>query len=127
MHAVVIMQILNLANQCSLFMTIHDSWDQGGWPPTETRTIIHAHDHWWALEFANAFISPGVNSLAELVPSPRVYAWNGAPRRWLGEYAWKIIDWLTTLQFYYNFIGQCDFDWLWIGLYLVVFYHNDTY
>jgi hypothetical protein len=34
---------------------------------------------------ANAFVSPGVNSRGELVPSPRAYAWNGAPRRWLGD------------------------------------------
>jgi hypothetical protein len=26
-----------------------------------------AHDIWWTLDFASAFISPGVNSLAELV------------------------------------------------------------
>jgi hypothetical protein len=31
---------------------------------------------------ALAFVSPGVNSRAELVPSPRACARNGAPRRW---------------------------------------------
>jgi hypothetical protein len=45
----------------------------------------HARDHWWTLNFANAFVSPGVNSRAELVPSPRAYARNGAPHRWLGD------------------------------------------
>jgi hypothetical protein len=68
---------------------IHDSppyfWDQWGWPPTETSLVTHARDHWWTLDFANAFVSPGVNSRAELVPSPRAYARNGAPRRWLGD------------------------------------------
>jgi hypothetical protein len=33
------------------------------------RTVTHARDHWWTLDFANAFVSPGVNSRAELVPS----------------------------------------------------------
>ena len=33
----------------------------------------------------NDFVSPGVNNRVELVPSPRTYARNGAPRRWLGE------------------------------------------
>ena len=31
-------------------------------------------------------VSPGINSRAELVPSPRAYVRNGATRRWLGEY-----------------------------------------
>jgi hypothetical protein len=44
-----------------------------------------ARDTWWALDFASAFLSPGVNSRAELVTSPRAYARNGAPRRWLGD------------------------------------------
>jgi hypothetical protein len=47
------------------------------WQPTETCTVTHARDHWWTLDFANAFVSPGVNSRAELVPSPR---------SWLGDY-----------------------------------------
>jgi hypothetical protein len=37
------------------------------------------------LLFANAFVSSGVNSRAELVTSPRAYARNGAARRWLGD------------------------------------------
>jgi hypothetical protein len=52
---------------------IHDSppyfWDQWGWPPTETLLVSHARDDWWTLDFANALISPGVNSRGELVPS----------------------------------------------------------
>jgi hypothetical protein len=55
------------------------------WPPTETRTVTHARDHWWTLDFANAFLSPLVNSRAEWVPSPRAYARNDASRRWLGD------------------------------------------
>ena len=55
------------------------------WPATETCTVTHARDHWLTLDFANAFVSPGVNSRAELVPSPRAYAQNGVPRRWFGE------------------------------------------
>jgi hypothetical protein len=38
-----------------------------------------ARDDWWTLDFANAFVSPGVNSRGELVPS------HGASRRQLGE------------------------------------------
>ena len=33
-----------------------------------------------------AFLFPGVNSSAELVPSPRAKARNGASHRWLGDY-----------------------------------------
>jgi hypothetical protein len=57
------------------------------WPPTQNpkRTVTHARDHWWTLDLANAFVSPDVNSRAELVPSPRAYAPNGALRRWLGD------------------------------------------
>jgi hypothetical protein len=40
-------------------------WDQ--WDDTHTPC---ARDHCWTLDFANAFLSPGVNSRAELVPSP---------------------------------------------------------
>ena len=36
-------------------------------------------------DFANAFLFPGVNSQAELVPSPRANVRNDALRRWLGE------------------------------------------
>jgi hypothetical protein len=45
------------------------------------RTVSHARDHWWTLDFANAFVPPGVNSRGELVPS------HGASRRRLGDYA----------------------------------------
>jgi hypothetical protein len=38
------------------------------------------------LDFANAFLSPGVNSRTEFVPSPWAYAQNGALRRWLWKY-----------------------------------------
>jgi hypothetical protein len=41
------------------------------------RTVTHARDHWWTLDFANSFLSPGVNSRAELIPSTRAYARNG--------------------------------------------------
>jgi hypothetical protein len=49
------------------------------------KIVGHARDHWWTLDFANAFVSPGVNSRGVLVPSPRAYARNGAARRWLGD------------------------------------------
>jgi hypothetical protein len=62
---------------------IHDSppyfWDQWGWPLTEPLTVTHARAHWWTSDLANAFVSPGVNSRGELVPS------HGASRRRLGD------------------------------------------
>jgi hypothetical protein len=33
------------------------------------RLVTHARDIWWTLDSANAFVSPGVNSRGELVPS----------------------------------------------------------
>jgi hypothetical protein len=41
--------------------------------------VTDARDDWWTLDFANAFVSPGVNSRGELVPS------HGASRRRLGD------------------------------------------
>ena len=44
----------------------------------------YTHDS--TLDFANAFLSRvGVNSQAELVPSPWANAQNGAVRLWLGD------------------------------------------
>jgi hypothetical protein len=51
-----------------------------------SRSLVSARDHWWTLDLANAFVSPGVNCRGELVRSPRAYARNGAPRHWLGDY-----------------------------------------
>jgi hypothetical protein len=45
------------------------------------RLVTHARDIWWTLDFANAFVSPEVNSRGELVNS------HGASRRRLGDYA----------------------------------------
>jgi hypothetical protein len=41
--------------------------------------VTHARDIWWTLDFPNVFVSPGVNSRGELVPS------HGASRRRLGD------------------------------------------
>jgi hypothetical protein len=49
-------------------------------PNTPTPLVTDARGHWWTLDFANAFVSPGVNSRGELVPS------HGALRRRLGDY-----------------------------------------
>jgi hypothetical protein len=44
---------------------------------THSTPLVSARDHWWTL--VNAFVSPGVNSRGELVPS------HGASRRRLGD------------------------------------------
>jgi hypothetical protein len=61
-HAVVIMQLFKLDQSV---LAIHDSLlyfeiseDDHSW------TVTHAP--WWTLDFANAFLSPGANSRAEL-------------------------------------------------------------
>ena len=59
------------------------------------RLVTHARDHWWTLDFANAFLSPGVNSRAELEPSPRAYA-----ARWLGDYVFAIKFAVTAILNY---------------------------
>jgi hypothetical protein len=41
--------------------------------------FVGHRDIWWTLDFANAFVSPGINSRGELVPS------HGASRRRLGD------------------------------------------
>jgi presenilin-like A22 family membrane protease len=44
------------------------------WPPTEPLTVTHARGHCWTLDFANAFVSTGVNSrggISTLAPSAR--------------------------------------------------------
>jgi hypothetical protein len=41
--------------------------------------VTHARDNWWILDFANAFVSPGVNSRGGLVPS------HAASRRRFGD------------------------------------------
>jgi hypothetical protein len=66
------MQILNLTNlQCSLFLTFRHIFEIS--EDDHLQLVTHARDHWWTLDFANAFVSPGVNSRGELVPSPPAY------------------------------------------------------
>jgi hypothetical protein len=36
---------------------------------THSTSLVSARDHWWTLEFANAFVFLGVNSRGELAPS----------------------------------------------------------
>jgi hypothetical protein len=43
------------------------------------RTVTHARDISWTLDFANAFVSPCVNSRGELAPS------HGSSHRRLGD------------------------------------------
>jgi hypothetical protein len=62
-------------------LAIHDSplyyeISEGDHP---LKFVGHARDIWWTLDFANAFVSTGVNSRGGLVPS------HGASRRRLGE------------------------------------------
>jgi hypothetical protein len=66
-HAVVIMQTLYWTNQCPLFMTVRHVFEIS--EDDHPSLVTHARDNWWTLDFANAFVSPGVNSRGELVPS----------------------------------------------------------
>jgi hypothetical protein len=84
-HAVVIMQILNLTNQYSLFKQSAKLLRSVRMTTHPTRTVTHARDHWWTSDFANALVFLDVNSRAEIVPSPQAYARNGASRLWLGD------------------------------------------
>jgi hypothetical protein len=68
-HAVVTMQLLNWTNQCPLFMTVRHIFEIS--EDEHPRLVTHARDIWWTLDSANAFVSPGVNSRGELVPSAR--------------------------------------------------------
>jgi hypothetical protein len=75
--AVVIMRTLNWTNQCPLFMTVRHIFEIS--EDDHPRTLTHARDIWWTLDFPNAFVSRGVNSRGELVPS------HGASRSRLGD------------------------------------------
>jgi hypothetical protein len=74
---VIIMQTLNWTNQCPLFMTVHHIFEIS--EDDHPSLVTHARDIWWTLDSANAFVSSGVNSRGELVPS------QGASRRRLGD------------------------------------------
>jgi hypothetical protein len=54
-------------SQCSLFMTVRHIFEIS--EDDHPRTVSHARDHWWTLDFANAFASPGANSRGELLPT----------------------------------------------------------
>jgi hypothetical protein len=59
-RAVFIMQTLNWTNQCPLFMTVRHIFEIS--EDDHPSVVTHARDNWWNLDFANAFVSPGVNS-----------------------------------------------------------------
>jgi hypothetical protein len=94
-HAVVIMQTLNWTNQCPLFMTVRHIFEIS--EDDHPSLVTHARDNWWTLDFANVFVSPGVNSRGELVPS------HGASRRRLGTNSetlcWSIEHMMTLCTF----------------------------
>jgi hypothetical protein len=58
--------------------------------------VTDARDIWWTLDSANAFVSPGVNSRGELVPS------HGASRRRLGDYSTDIATKTVVYNYNYN-------------------------
>jgi hypothetical protein len=64
-------------NQCPLFMTVRHIFEIS--EDDHPSSVTHARDNWLTLDLANAFVSPGVNSRGELVPS------HGASRRRLGD------------------------------------------
>jgi hypothetical protein len=95
-HAVAIMHTLNWTNQCPLFMTVLHIFEIS--EDDHPRLVTHARDIWWTLDFPNAFVSPGVNSRVELVPS------HGASRRRLGENITRF------LAGYYSVIPDVSFS-----------------
>jgi hypothetical protein len=64
-------------NQCPLFMTVRHIFEIS--EDDHPSLVTHVRDNWRTLDFANALVSPGVNSRGELVPS------HGASRRRLGD------------------------------------------
>jgi hypothetical protein len=117
-HAIVIMQTLNWTNHCPLFMTVRHIFEisEDDQPPnTPTSLVTNARDNWWTLDFANAFVSPGVNSRGELVPS------HGASRRRLGDYFSQFICTTNIVSAFFPFsctrgvVGRCS------GIPLVLF------
>jgi hypothetical protein len=84
------MQTLNWTNHSVLFMTVRHIFEIS--EDDHPRTVSHARDHWWTLDFANAFVSPGVNSREGLVPS------HSASRRRLGDYCCSRVPRALPLQ-----------------------------
>jgi hypothetical protein len=87
-------------SQCSLFMTVRHIFEIS--EDDHPRTVTHARDIWWTLDFANAFVSPGVNSRGELVPS------HGASRRRLGDKFSCILNCMNT-QLFKSILFQNNF------------------
>jgi hypothetical protein len=50
------------------------------------RTVTHARDDWWSLDFANDILSTGLNRRAEVVPS------HGAPHRWVCQFVSRLVS-----------------------------------
>jgi hypothetical protein len=72
---------------------------------TEPLTVTHARAHWWTLDLANAFVSPGVNSRGGLVPS------HGASRRRLGD-QWIRLTFVTYT--FHKFVRHNHFSDIYI-------------
>jgi hypothetical protein len=64
-------QTLNWTNQCPLFVTVRHIFETS--EDDHPSLVSHARDHWWTLDFANAFVSPGgISTLAlRFAPSAR--------------------------------------------------------
>jgi hypothetical protein len=97
-------------------------------PPPPNIPSLRPWDHCFrvASDFASAFLSPGVKSRTELVPSPRAYARNGVHNsRWLGNYVYFLFLWIHRQLFnpwswnrkgYFHIFGslwiQCLKHWI---------------
>ena len=57
-----------------------------GWSTHDTMNYSDAPAKLDGLQTSHGFLKCRKNSRAELVPSPRAYARNGASRRWLGDH-----------------------------------------
>jgi presenilin-like A22 family membrane protease len=61
------------------------------WPPTEPLTVTHARGHWWTLDFANAFVSSGVNRRGGTSTLARRFAPSARGKN-ICKKAWKIVS-----------------------------------
>jgi hypothetical protein len=100
-------------------LAYHDSppyfWDQWGWPPTETSLVTHACNDWWTLDFANAFVSQGVNSRGEISTiAPGLHPERRSEPLARGISIHKHVTWYYfRVKITIDFLDQARIFWYW--------------